>query len=166
MDRKKKKQAGIFCCLLLIWMGVIFWFSAQKAVQSSHISHGISYRVVEYFCGDEKSEEEIEAWSERIEYPIRKAAHMSEYAVLGMLFIGAMSAWERSQKQKYILAQLGASCYAMTDEFHQTFVQGRDGSPRDVLIDSVGCLLGLLLLFVFWHLYRKHRTKRELRENI
>ena len=159
MDRKRKKQAGIFCCLLLIWMGVIFSFSAQKAVQSSHMSHGISYRIVESVCGEQKSEKEIERLALRIEYPIRKAAHMSEYAVLGMLFVGAMSAWECARTKKYILAQLGASFYAATDECHQTFVQGRDGSPRDVLIDSVGCLLGLLLLLFFVRLHQKNRKK-------
>ena len=165
MIKNKKQQASIFLCLLLLWMGVIFSFSAQKADESSQISSGISYQLVHEL--DEKlslgwSEKKENAIAEGIEFPIRKAAHMTEYAILGWLFMGSFSAWKIKKQHKFLLAQAGTMLYAATDEYHQTFVQGRDGSIRDVLIDGAGCLIGLCLLaIVCYSIKKKHRNNGE-----
>ena len=68
---------------------------------------------------------------------LRKLAHMAEYAILGGLIVRA----SRSAPAAFMLA----STYAVTDEFHQTFVRGRHGSPVDWLIDSVGALIGVMV---------------------
>jgi VanZ family protein len=66
---------------------------------------------------------------------LRKAAHMVEYAILAVLLRRATgsTAW----------AFALAVGYAATDEFHQTFVRGRHGTPVDVGVDAIGALLGL-----------------------
>ena len=69
---------------------------------------------------------------------LRKLAHTAEYAILGALVLRAV----RSAP----MAVLFASAYAVTDEVHQAFVQGRHGSPVDWLIDTVGAFLGVALL--------------------
>jgi VanZ family protein len=76
---------------------------------------------------------------------LRKLAHMTEYAVLALLLVRATgsAAWA------FVLT-VG---YACTDEFHQTFVRGRHGSPVDVGIDAVGALIGLSLLRLRRRLY-------------
>jgi VanZ family protein len=66
---------------------------------------------------------------------LRKLAHMAEYAVLALLLLRATGS--------YAWAFGTAVAYACTDEFHQTFVRGRHGSPVDVAIDAVGALIGL-----------------------
>jgi VanZ family protein len=67
---------------------------------------------------------------------LRKCAHMTEYAVLAFLLRRALSApW----------AFGAAVAYSISDEIHQSFVRGRHGAPRDVLIDSIGILIGLLV---------------------
>jgi VanZ family protein len=66
---------------------------------------------------------------------LRKLAHMTEYAVLALLLLRATGS--------YAWAFGLAVGYACTDEFHQTFVRGRHGSPVDVGIDAVGALIGL-----------------------
>jgi VanZ family protein len=68
---------------------------------------------------------------------LRKAAHMSEYAMLAVLLVRALG--------DQLPAFYGAIVYAASDEFHQAFVRGRHGSPIDVAIDSTGALLGLLV---------------------
>ncbi|MGN0484233.1 MAG: VanZ family protein [Lachnospiraceae bacterium] len=169
MEQKKRKQACICLCLLLLWMGVIFSFSAQKAKESSHLSSGIAYRLVheteEIFSIDwsEKTETSI---IEVIEFPIRKAAHMTEYAILGLLFFGSFSAWKANEWIKYATSQAGAMLYAATDEFHQTFVQGRDGSIRDVFIDGAGCLIALLLLAGVRRIRKKKQEKKDEKNNM
>jgi VanZ family protein len=68
---------------------------------------------------------------------LRKLAHLSEYAFLGMLLARAV--------RRLALAVGLAAAYAVTDEIHQTFVQGRHGAPLDVAIDTVGALVGVLV---------------------
>ena len=67
---------------------------------------------------------------------LRKLAHMTEFGVLALL-------WWRALNSAPAGAMI-AIVYAITDEFHQTFVSGRHGTPVDVLIDAVGVGLGIL----------------------
>ena len=72
---------------------------------------------------------------------LRKLAHAAEYAVLGALLYRAV----RSEP----VAVLLGSAYAVTDELHQTFVNGRHGSPLDWLLDTAGVVAGVLLFARF-----------------
>ncbi len=67
---------------------------------------------------------------------LRKLAHVAEYAVLAVLLVRAC--------RRPGVAMLLGLLYAASDELHQSFVPGREGRPRDVAIDSVGLVLGLL----------------------
>jgi VanZ family protein len=69
--------------------------------------------------------------------PLRKAAHLSEYAILGALLLRAL--------RRPAPAWLVGVAYAVTDEFHQHFVSGRNGNPVDVAIDAVGLLIGVVV---------------------
>jgi VanZ family protein len=73
---------------------------------------------------------------------LRKCAHMTEYAVLTFLWWRALATTATSPRNALVLAYAITVAYAMTDEFHQTFVTGRHGSPVDVLIDAVGAGIG------------------------
>ena len=68
---------------------------------------------------------------------LRKVAHVAEYAILGALLCRAV--------RKPWLAVALAVLYAVSDEVHQTFVEGRVGAPLDVGIDALGVLVGVLL---------------------
>ena len=73
-----------------------------------------------------------------------KAAHLFEYAVLAVLL--ARRNARGSISGSWALSALGLSIlYAMTDEFHQTFVPGRTGVWTDVVIDGLGAVAGLWL---------------------
>jgi VanZ family protein len=69
---------------------------------------------------------------------LRKFAHVTEYAILGFLLLRAIG--------REVPALLVGIAYAATDELHQHFVGGRHGSPVDVLIDTVGLLIGTVLV--------------------
>ena len=69
---------------------------------------------------------------------LRKLAHLAEYAVLGALLYRAL-------RREPAAIALG-SLYAVTDEVHQAFVSGRQGSPLDWLLDTIGVVAGALLL--------------------
>jgi VanZ family protein len=68
---------------------------------------------------------------------LRKGAHVTEYAVLGVLLCRALA--------REAVALATGIAYAATDELHQHFVQGRHASPVDVAIDAVGVAVGMLV---------------------
>jgi len=76
------------------------------------------------------------------DYLLRKCAHVTEYAILGLLLARAL--------ERELPAFLLGVLYAATDEVHQSFVRGRHASPLDVAIDAVGLALGVLA----WRRYR------------
>jgi VanZ family protein len=76
---------------------------------------------------------------------LRKVAHVAEYAILGALLL-------RATDRTGLAFALG-TLYAVSDEFHQSFVSGRVGSPLDVAIDALGLAIGITL----WQLARARR---------
>jgi VanZ family protein len=79
---------------------------------------------------------------------LRKAAHMAEYGLLWFLWYRALEVPSPLPAVAITLA------YAATDEFHQTFVTGRHGTPVDVLIDAAGVAIAVAI-----HSRRKARVR-------
>lgn len=87
-------------------------------------------------------------WADRL---VKKAGHVMGYALLATAYWWGL----RFRREKWPLAWLLAVVYAITDEFHQSFVPGRFASIWDVLIfDNFGALISLLLL----GLYKRQRS--------
>lgn len=134
-------------CFVIMWLTLIFMFSAQPDSRSYEISGSVSFQLVKLYdrlnhAG--MNRQEMETTALHIEYPVRKVAHMSEYAVLSLLFLITFFAYSRqepgSRKIRLIclLALMAVFCCACLDEFHQLFVRGREGKFTDVLIDLAG----------------------------
>jgi VanZ family protein len=79
---------------------------------------------------------------------LRKCAHVTEYAIFGLLLARAL------QREAPVFAL--AVLYAVSDELHQSFVRGRHAAPLDVAIDTVGVALGLIL----WRRARESPSRR------
>ena len=142
------KRSTIAGLLAIIWMCIIFSFSAQVKEESSEVSIAFSYRVVSSagsFLKLHLDDEEIRRITTTIEGYVRKVAHMTEYAILSVLLYLWLERWQFTELRKNIFAVLMSMLYAASDEIHQLFVQGRTGSVRDVIIDSVGAVLGVLI---------------------
>jgi hypothetical protein len=73
---------------------------------------------------------------------IKKGGHALGYALLGLAYFFALPP-RLSTGYKWILALLMAILFALSDEFHQSFVEGRTSTLRDVLIDGIGAALAL-----------------------
>lgn len=128
--------------VLIAWMCVIFSFSAQNGGESSGLSGKIGsciVNTVDSVLGLNMTQDEKELAVEKLSFPIRKAAHMLEYAILALLAYLSFS--------KYAITIIITFVYAMTDELHQRFVPGRAGMFTDVLIDTAG---GLIMVGVLW----------------
>lgn len=168
-NRMKVKRTGMIWLLLMIgWMAVIFSFSARKADESAAMSHSVGKEIGKIFVpGFESwSEDKQEQFAEKIDFPVRKCAHASEYAVLGVLTLGTAYSFLEDRGKRRILISWGiVTLYAATDEFHQLFVPGRSCQLRDVCIDSTGALVGILLFSLIKCKIKKYREKKNSCKN-
>lgn len=145
----KRRKFYLYLILTLIWMMVIFGFSAQPGEDSSKMSGFVVDLLGFIFM---KNEFLINSAS----FIVRKAAHMSEYAILAILLHRLISE-TTYRANAYPIALIGAFLYACSDEFHQLFIPGRAGLVQDVLIDTCGALLGLCFLSLFlWMIHKKN----------
>ena len=147
--RTRSTTAGI---LALVWMCVIFAFSAQTKEESSVVSQGFSYRIVNttgLLLHLHIDEEQLREIANAIEGFVRKGAHMTEYAILAILVYVWLGRWQLSHRRMACTAAVLTMLYACSDEFHQLFVAGRAGRVSDVLVDSAGAVVGLALFLFF-----------------
>jgi VanZ family protein len=75
----------------------------------------------------------------------RKIVHAGEYALLCLLWWRALRTLAPTDRAA-LIALCVCVAYSATDEYHQTFVHGRHGTPIDVVIDGAGA--GLVALFL------------------
>lgn len=149
-----KKKLRIMAFIPMVVMMLLIWgFSANTGDTSSKQSSGIVSRVIlfaEKITGAELTEEERICWEERIHTPIRKVAHMTEYMVFAWTVAFPFLLYKKRKDWICRVTFVFCVCYASVDEIHQLFVPDRSGQIRDVLIDSIGILIGI---FVFRKIY-------------
>jgi len=110
---KRFQKLVKFWLPVFFWMGLIFFFSARPTPIVSEID-----------------------WRDFI---FKKTIHLIEYGILFVLFYRALKNTSGANlKEIVIYSFILTFFYAVTDEFHQTFVHGRTGTVRDILIDFFG----------------------------
>jgi VanZ family protein len=135
----------------VIIMAVIFYFSSKPAESSGESSKSIANRLLNTYekISDKRLDEEIrDERLESIDFIIRKAAHVTEYALLSAAIAFPLSVRKFRGIRLLFLTMLTAVLYAASDEFHQIFVPGRSGELRDVAIDGIGALIGVVLFLI------------------
>lgn len=131
----------------LLLMSVIYGFSAQTGEVSGNLSYDISYKVVE--IGNEVLNQGLEEWQIEeyaflIEHPLRKLAHMTEYFLLAIAVSFPFYVYGLRGIPLMLVAGLTCVGFAAGDEYHQSFVAERSPAAKDVIIDSIGVLFGIL----------------------
>lgn len=131
--------------LMLLWMGFIFYMSNQSADISSAQSGG----VIEMLSGlpiiggivTKMMEVDI------AQFVIRKSAHLLAYCILGILIFMAIYNDVRKVNVLSIKAFIFTVLYACSDEIHQFFIPRRSCELRDVMIDSIGAIIGIVVIY-------------------
>ncbi|MFZ5559690.1 MAG: VanZ family protein [Patescibacteria group bacterium] len=82
------------------------------------------------------------------DFILRKIAHILEFAILTLLLYRAIVVDEPRINKAIIFSLIIALFYALSDEYHQIFVEGRQGSFRDAGIDSIGILIVALVCYI------------------
>lgn len=116
--RKWLKKALIHWLPLILWMVIIFLLSSQPKIVR------FEDKVTDFITG--------------------KIAHIIEYALLYILWFRTIN--NELTGKNWKLPLFFTVIYAISDEIHQLFIPTREGKLRDVIIDTVGALIGLWTL--------------------
>lgn len=116
-----KNKKTISWLLVIAWMAIIYYLSSIPQLHSGLPS--------------------------RWDLLFRKLAHITEYAILTALIWNAARQMHAIRITSWLLAAVGATGYAMLDEYHQSFVFGRSGNWVDVGIDVIGVVIALLIVW-------------------
>ena len=139
--------------LLKYWLPILAWMififiGSTDLLSAEHTSRFIG-PFLRWFAPDVS-----DATVASVQLVVRKCAHLTEYAILAALLFRAFRQRQPRVGRVLAVSFLSAAVYAALDEFHQSYVASRTGSPWDVLIDCVGALAGLL---VYWRLIRDRK---------
>lgn len=148
MSARRKVLTVISFLLTFILMGVIFYLSDQPASESSQLSDSLISKIF-HLIG--------------VIIPvkvIRKTAHACEFFLLAFLFSNSFNL--ASNEKWHILSLALTFAYACTDEFHQLFVFGRAGRISDILIDTSGALIGILIYSVLIKIIKAVRRRKDV----
>ena len=149
-----KNKQRIFTILTLAWTAVIFSFSLQSGDISGDLSGSVLETLLGFFMPSVlDNPEQLELFH----LNLRKCAHFTEFMILGVLSRNAMQ--YRKVQCKGIAAMAFCVSIAAVDETLQLFVSGRAGRVQDVLIDSAGALVGLLVVVMYFRWKNKKAEK-------
>ena len=94
-----------------------------------------------------------------LQFIVRKLAHFVLYMVGGILLYNMYSSFNIERGYKLVLPVITGVFYAMTDEIHQFFVEGRSSEIRDVLIDSLGIMIGICIIYLICYIINKKKVE-------
>lgn len=143
-----KNKKMIFTILTFVWVAVIFSFSLQPGEVSGDMSGSFLRKILEWFAPgvfeqlDTMPQEQLEFWHT----VLRKCAHFSEFAVLGVL--SSMTLLQTKLSRRGLIAMGFCLAVAAMDETLQLFVDGRAGRVVDVMIDGAGAGCGVLAVII------------------
>lgn len=130
-------------------MGFIFCMSLNNAEESKALSDSLAQKLIN-FLG--------------INIPkiiLRKGAHFVEFSGLGLCLCNAIYA-SFGHRLTPVFALVGSVIYAISDEVHQIFSEGRACQITDVLIDSAGALLGIIIAFIIFKIIKVRRAEHDM----
>lgn len=172
-----KTRKIIFLILIIINCITIFHFSNQVASTSSSSSGRVVnfvMKVLPQFKNMEEHQKEYIA-NEVLQPIVRKMAHFSIYTLLGFLTMNFAITCKIENNTRYMDEQcsplqlkklrilyswLFGTLYAVTDEIHQLFIQGRSCEFRDICIDSLGVLTGIIVALTILKIKNKLSKER------
>ena len=134
------------------WVPALVWMSVIFSASSDQMSFPHSSRVIAPLVRWLWPQASDAAVHDMV-VAVRKGAHLSEFAILALLLWRALAKPARRTPLPWrwplaFQTVLLVALYASSDEFHQLFVPSRDASVRDVMIDTTGGILGLMVLWM------------------
>ena len=143
------KKYFILICIIL-FIGIIFLFSSLKGEVSDRQSIGLLEntvgKVASIIDKDITEEEKHELYL-KLNYPLRKLAHILEFFILSLLVCLFLHSLNIGMLKVIVFAFIICFMFACGDEIHQLFVVDRHGSLFDVFVDSIGIVIMLVIYY-------------------
>jgi len=163
LDGKRQKKVIIYILIILFWMGMVFMFSSQNVTKSDDLSTSIAKKAMNIV----HKEDNLTAWQEKqlldkYDHYIRKFAHFSIYLIGGFIIISFIKLFVKNNAISILSTVLIGLLYAGSDEFHQSFVDGRGAMFSDVLLDTAGVITGALLYCIILAIVNKIKKIKKL----
>ncbi|MBO5241727.1 MAG: VanZ family protein [Lachnospiraceae bacterium] len=142
----------------IIVMYCILNFSGQSGIDSAQLSYKVTQKLV-ILASDvtdkNLTQEEVRIYTEKYHYYVRKLAHFSEYMILAITV--AFPLYVYGMRGIWLMLFAGAFCvgFACLDEYRQSFSIGRSPSKKDVMIDSCGVFVGIIITRIVGFIGRK-----------
>lgn len=150
----------VLVLLLFCTFVVIFNFSSEDSEKSGSTSQKVTEEITKNIKSIQKLDDVKKAKVlDKIESVIRKIAHFSIYSLVGVLLMALLSTYNISDKNKIIFTIVLGTIYASSDEFHQSFIPGRSGEVKDVMLDTLGVAVGGLIVLAIIKLIGKIKGK-------
>jgi hypothetical protein len=150
----------VLVLLLFCTFVVIFNFSSEDSEKSGSTSQRVTEAITKNIESIQKLDNVKKAKVlDKIESVIRKIAHFSIYGLVGVLLMALLSTYNITDKNKIIFTIVLGAIYASSDEFHQSFIPGRSGEVRDVMLDTLGVAVGGLIVLAIIKLIEKIKLK-------
>src|SRR5574344_2071066 len=143
---KKIIQRIIYTILLIATFIMIFGFSNQNSTISGGMSKRIITKIADILPISAEKKENVIVNGEVV---LRKMAHFSIYATVGLWSILLLNTFNIKDKNKIMICILIGMIYACSDEFHQSFISGRSAQITDVILETIGTSFGTLFVFQF-----------------
>ena len=144
--------------IIVLILSIIFSFSNETGTKSSKRSDGLIIKVSQIVLNRELTKKEKEKIVNTLVVPVRKTAHIIIYLLLGASIISFYEEFSFLNNKSVIISIVICIFLAIIDEIHQTFIIGRSGEIKDVIIDGVGSALGIIM---YYRLSLKGRRKHE-----
>lgn len=168
---RKKLKRNIFRIVIILLLGFTFWsifgFSNQSGTASSGVSKKVARKIIDVFPYTRNlSENTKNKIVERAQPIIRKLAHFSIYTLVGILIMSFVSTYRVLLWKKWLISILVGLVYAISDEYHQSFIPGRSAQITDVLIDTSGVIFGIMIVLIVISVYKalgeKYKTMKSI----
>jgi len=165
-----KKKVIIRILLIILILGTlvtIFKFSSEDGKKSKSTSRKVTEIImnnIEKYKNLEGKERQKEM--QRIEKIVRKAAHFSIYTMVGFSVMAFLSTFDIKKRNRVLGTILVGVIYAASDEIHQSFTPGRSPLVTDVGIDTMGVILGIVLVSLIIWILKKCMKNIEIRQKM
>lgn len=137
--------------LVILWMILVFWFSSQIG-DDSQVTSGNTIRKIITFINNNIDKVKLEEIVELLQPIVRKLAHFTLYTLGGILIFNLFNSFKLKNREKIGYSLLVGALYAITDEIHQLFVPGRSGMIKDIFIDTLGIITGVIVCIIIFRI--------------
>jgi len=165
---KKRIKVIILLILVIAAYFAIFMLSNMNSLDSNNASTDyinkiitISLKLTGYYNNSYELKSDITKVSVLLNKPLRKAIHATVYFILSFLIIFLINSLFDNKRYllSFILTILLTIILASLDEYHQTFILGRTGRLKDVFIDNIGALMGIIFYTTYYIVYKIAKIK-------